>query len=298
VDVKYPSGPSTGGASSSELPSAPLDVAVVGAGRVGCSIARALAARGHRIVAVSVARHASAQRVLDVLGPVPIADPEDAALAASVVVLAVPDDVLTETARRVAAGVRDGAVVVHTSGIRGTEVLAPCGVNVAAIHPAQTIPEPATDLTDVYFAVTAHEHMREWSWWFVGELGGLPVEVPEDQRALYHAALSIASNFTVALAGDAADLLGKPEALAPLIRQTVDNVIRLGADAALTGPIVRGDAGTVRAHIAALTAKAPELLEAYVANARRTLDRAIRAGRIDAAKAKAVAEALEEAMVR
>lgn len=296
--MRYPTSPSTGGVSSSGLPTAPLDVAVVGAGRVGCSIARALAARDHRVVAVSVAQHASAKRVLDVLGPVPIADPEDAALAASVVVLAVPDDVLAKTAQRVAKGVREGAVVVHTSGIRGTEVLASCGTNVAAIHPVQTIPEPTTDLTGVYFGVTALAHMREWSWWFVGELGGLPVDVPEDQRALYHAALSIASNFTVALAADAGDLLAKPEALAPLLRQTIENVIRLGADAALTGPIARGDAGTVRAHIAALTAKAPHLLEAYVANARRTLDRAVKAKRIDAAKARALTEALEEAMVR
>ena len=291
-------GPSQGGVSSSGLPREPLDVAVIGAGRVGCSIARALAARDHRIVAVSVAQQSSAQRVLEVLGKVPIADPEDASLGATVVVLAVPDDALAQTAQRVSKGLREGAVVVHTSGISGTDVLAACGPNVAAIHPAQTIPEPTTGLTDVYFAITAPESMREWSWWFVGELGGLPIDVREDERALYHAALSIASNFTVALAGDAADLLGKPEALAPLIRQTVDNVIRLGADAALTGPIVRGDAGTVRAHIAALTAKAPHLLEAYIANARRTLDRAVKAKRIEPAKARAVAEALEEAMVR
>ena len=295
--MKYPS-PPTSGASSSELPWAPLDVAVIGAGRVGCSIARALAARDHRIVAVSVAQRASVPRVLDILGPVPIADPEDAVLAATVIVLAVPDDVLTQTVERAAKGKRDGAVVVHTSGIHGAGVLAACGPNVAAIHPAQTIPEPTTELTDVYFAVTAPEHMREWSWWFVGELGGLPVDVPEDQRALYHAALSIASNFTVTLAADAADLLGKPEALSPLLRQTIENVIRLGGDAALTGPIVRGDAGTVRAHIAALTARAPDLLEAYVANARRTLDRAIKAKRLEGDKARAVAEALEEAMVR
>jgi predicted short-subunit dehydrogenase-like oxidoreductase (DUF2520 family) len=295
--VKEPR-PSAGGAFSSGLPSTPLDVAVVGAGRVGCSIARALAGRDHRLVAASVARRTSAQRVLEALGPVPIADPGDAALGASVVVLAVPDDVLGDVATRVSGGLRDGAVVVHTSGIRGTEVLAPCGPNVAAIHPAQTIPEPTTDLAGVYFAVTAPDYMRDWSRWLVAELGGIPVDVPENQRALYHAALSMASNFTVALAGDAADLLGNPDALAPLLRQTVDNVARLGADAALTGPIVRGDAGTVRAHIAALTERAPQLLEAYVANGRRTLDRAVKAGRIDAAKARGVSEALEEAMVR
>ena len=295
--MKYPSPPSEGGVSSSELPSSPLDVAVVGAGRVGCSIARALGARNHRIVAVSVAQQSSAPRILDVLGQVPIAAPEDAVLAANVVVLAVPDDALPGTAARIAAGLRDGAVVVHTSGIHGTDVLAPCGENVSAVHPAQTIPEPSTDLTDVFFGITAPEHMREWSWWFVGELGGLPIDVPEDQRVLYHAALSIASNFTVVLAAEAADLLGDAKPLEPLLRQTVDNIVRLGAGAALTGPVVRGDAGTVRKHVAALTQQAPHLLEMYVANARRTLDWAVGSGRLDDAKAKAVAEALEEAMV-
>jgi predicted short-subunit dehydrogenase-like oxidoreductase (DUF2520 family) len=296
--VSYPFGPSSGGASSSELPSSPLDVAIVGAGRVGCSIGRALLARGHRVVAASVANQDSARRVLDALGHVPIVDPEDAPLAASVVVIAVPDDALEETATRVARGECDGAVVIHTSGIHGTGILAPCGPNVAAVHPAQTIPEAETDLSGVYFGVTASEHMREWTTWFVGELGGMAVAVPDEQRVLYHAALSMASNFTVALAADSADILGDAKALAPLLRQTVENVIRLGGDAALTGPVVRGDAGTVRAHIAALTAQAPHLLESYVANARRALDRAVKAGRLAPEKAKAVAEALEEAMVR
>jgi predicted short-subunit dehydrogenase-like oxidoreductase (DUF2520 family) len=296
--VRYPSGPSTGGVLSSGLPSAPLDVAIVGAGRVGCSIGRALLARDHRVVAASVASADSARRVLGALGHVAIVDPEDAALAASVVVIAVPDDAVEATARRVARGKRDGAVVIHTSGIHGAGVLASCGPDVAAIHPAQTIPEPSTDLAGVYFGVTAPEHTRAWAAWFVTELGGIAIDVAEEQRALYHAALSIASNFTVALAADAADLLGDPDALAPLLRQTVENVVRLGGDAALTGPVVRGDAGTVRAHIAALTAGAPQLLEAYAANARRALDRAVKAGRLDAAQAKAVSEALEEAMVR
>jgi predicted short-subunit dehydrogenase-like oxidoreductase (DUF2520 family) len=291
-------GPSSGGVSSSELPGAPLDVAIVGAGRVGCSIARALLSRGHRVVAASVARQESAARVLDMLGHVPLVEPEDAPLAATVVVLAVPDDALEEIAERIVRGLREGAVVLHTSGISGTDVLAPCGENVAAIHPAQTIPEPTTDLDGVFFGVTASEHMRGWASWFVSELGGIAVEVPEDERALYHAALAIASNFTVAIAGDAAELLGDPAVLAPLLRQSIENVIRLGADAALTGPVVRGDAGTVRKHIAALSEHAPHLLESYVANARRALDRAVKAGRIEASRSHAVAEALSEALVR
>jgi predicted short-subunit dehydrogenase-like oxidoreductase (DUF2520 family) len=124
------------------------------------------------------------------------------------------------------------------------------------------------------------------------------VTVPEERRALYHAALSMASNFTVAIAGDAAELLGEPAILGPLLAQSVANVGRLGADAALTGPIVRGDAGTIRTHVDALAASAPHLLEVYVANARRTLERAVRSGRLDGAKARAVAEVLEEALVR
>lgn len=296
--MSYPLGPSPGGASSSELPSAPLDVAIVGAGRVGCSIGRALLARGHRVVAVSVANQDSARRVLDVLGHVAIVEPQDAPLEATVVVIAVPDDALAGTAADVASGLREGAVVVHTSGIHGTDVLAPCGENVAAIHPAQTIPEPTTELEGVYFGVTAPEQLKEWAAWFVGELGGIPVEVPEEQRVLYHAALSMASNFTVALAADAADLLQNRAALEPLLRQTIENVIRLGGDAALTGPVVRGDAGTVRAHIAALSADAPHLLESYVGNARRALDRAVKAGRLEPSRARVVEDALAEALVR
>ena len=296
--MSYPLGPSRGGASSSGLPSSPLDVAIVGAGRVGCSIGRALLARDHRVVAVSVANQDSAKRVLDALGHVPIVEPEDAPLAANVVVIAVPDDVVAETATRVARGLCEGAVVLHTSGIHGTDVLAPCGANIAAIHPAQTIPESTTDLNGVYFGVTSPEHLSEWAAWFVGELGGIAVPVPEEQRALYHAALSMASNFTVALAADAADLLQNPAALEPLLRQTVENVVRLGGDAALTGPVVRGDAGTVRRHIDALTRDAPHLLEAYVGNARRALDRAVKAGRLEPSRARGVVEALAEALVR
>ena len=285
--------PSHGGVFSSGTPGV-SEVAIVGAGRVGCAIGRSLAARGHRIVAASTASPASAARVRDALGDVPVTSPADAALAADVIVIAVPDDALAGVANQVALGLRDGATVVHTSGLHGAAALAVCGERVAAIHPAQAIPAADTDLTGVWFGVTCEPAMREWADDFVAQLGGIALHVPEDRRAVYHAALCMASNFAVALAGDAQDLLSDAGPLAPLLRGTVENVIALGADAALTGPIVRGDAGTVRAHVAALP---PHLLESYVANARRTLDRAVGSGRLNPDKAALVEAALQEASV-
>ncbi len=290
--------PSPGGAFSSGLDGAPpgaFEVAVVGAGRVGCSIGRALAAKGHRIVAASTASPSSAGRVRDALGDVPLTSPGDAALGADVVVIAVPDDALASVAAVVANGLRPGAAVIHTSGLHGVAPLRPCGPRIAAIHPAQAIPTPKADLSGVWFGVTCDAPMSEFSGWFVAQLGGIPLPIAEDQRPLYHAALVMASNFAVAIAGDAEDLLPDRRVLGPLLRQTVDNVIQMGADAALTGPIVRGDAGTVRAHLAALPS---HLLESYVANARRAVARAVGSGRLDVAGAAAVAAVLDEVMVR
>lgn len=288
TEFARPSRPAPGHRGASEI-------AIVGAGRVGCAIGRALAAKGHRIVAASTLNPASASRVREALGDVPLTAPADAVLAADLVVIAVPDDALEDVVAQIASSLKPGAAVVHTCGLQGASVLAGAGVRVAAIHPAQAIPSPSTDLAGVWFAITAPPGMREWSEWFVEQIGGIPVHIPEEQRAVYHAALVMASNFAVTLAGDAQDLLPDPRILAPLLRQTVENVVAFGADEALTGPVVRGDARTIEAHLAALP---PQLLETYVANARRTLDRAIASGRLDPAKAAAVSAALDDAESR
>lgn len=263
---------------TSRYPISPFDVAVLGAGRVGGSFARALAAAGHNVIAVL-------RRNDD---PSPIA-------RADVVVIAVPDDALAEAAGVVARLGRSGAAVVHTCGIHGLAPLHDCGPFIAAIHPAVPVASSEQPLDGVIFGVTCPDEMREWSSSFVRDLGGAPLFVPEEERVRYHAALSMASNFAVAIAGDSADLLGGYETLMPLLRATIENIARLGPDQALTGPIVRGDAGTVSAHLRAIP---PHLLEAYVANARRTLARAVASGRLDEAAAARVAGALEEALVR
>jgi predicted short-subunit dehydrogenase-like oxidoreductase (DUF2520 family) len=264
--------------STAEQPDPPFSVAILGAGRVGGSFARALRAAGHTVIA-------ELRRDDD---PSPIA-------RADVVVIAVPDDALTAAAALVARVGRSGAAVVHTCGIQGLGPLHDCGPLVAAIHPAIPVASSEQPLDGVIFGVTCPDEMREWASSFVRDLGGSPLFVPEEDRVRYHAALSMASNFAVAIAGDSAELLGGYETLIPLLRATVENVARLGPDQALTGPVVRGDAGTVTAHLRALP---PQLLEAYVANARRTLARAVASGRLDAAAAARIADALEDAMVR
>lgn len=259
-------------------PVGPFSVAVFGAGRVGGAFARALRAAGHTVLAEL---HRD-----DDLSPVSRAD---------VIVIAVPDDALEGAADAVARLGRSGAVVVHTCGIQGIAPLRHCGPLVAAVHPAVPIASPEHPLDGVIFGVTCPDEMREWCAAFVRDLGGIPLFVAEEDRVRYHAALSMASNFAVTLAGDAADLAGGYEILIPLLRGTVENIARLGPDDALTGPIVRGDAGTVAAHLRALP---PHLLETYVANARRTLERAVASGRLTSAAAARVREALEEALVR
>ena len=259
-------------------PPAPFSVAVFGAGRVGGSFAKSLRAAGHDLIAEL--HHDD--------DPSPIA-------RADVIVIAVPDDALSAAVAVVERLGRPGSVVIHTCGRHGTEPLEGCGPFVAAVHPARPIASPEQPLDGVIFGVTAPDEMRTWCEAFVRDLGGEPIFVAAEDRVAYHAALCIASNFAVALAADSAELLGGHEVLIPALRANVENIARLGPDAALTGPVSRGDVGTVRAHLRALP---PHLLESYVANARRVLARAVGSGMLDEAKAARVADALEEAMVR
>lgn len=259
-------------------PVGPLTLVVVGPGRVGSSIAAALQRAGHRL-----------------LSTVGRTDDPGVIAEANVVVIAVPDDALFEAAGVVARLARPGTVVVHTCGLQGLAPLRDCGPLVAAVHPA--IPVASLDQTfdGVTFGITCPDAMQAWCTTLVRDLGGVPRFITEDERVLTHAALVMASNFAVSLAGDAADILGGVEALVPLLRATVENIATHGPDAALTGPVVRGDAGTVRAHLKALP---HELLEVYAANARRALVRAVSSGRLSPEAAARVGEALEEAMVR
>ncbi|HZC69461.1 MAG TPA: DUF2520 domain-containing protein [Jatrophihabitans sp.] len=282
-----------------------LRVGIVGAGRVGATLGAALIRAGHEVVAASGVSRQSQQRAQRLLPGVPLQPADEVVAASELVLLAVPDDVL----RPLVAGLAEtgawqaGQLVAHTSGAQGIGVLDPAaarGVLALALHPVMTFagrPEDLDRLAGATWGVTAQEELRPVAEALVVEMGGEPVWVPESARSLYHASLTIASNHLVTLVNDALDLLDRADVVAPsrlaapLLSASLDNVLRLG-DAALTGPVVRGDAKTVAAHVAMLRQAAPDVLPAYQAMARRTAERAQAAGRLSAERAAEVLAAL------
>jgi len=270
-----------------------MKVAVIGAGRVGTAVAVLLGRAGHEVVAVS-GREGTARRVAAHLPSVPVVDPVEAASSGDLVLVSVPDDLLTEMTETVAPSIRPGTWVAHLSGVAGLGVLTPvlaAGGRRLAIHPLQTFPDVDHAIEAIpgsSLAVTAEDPEG----WELGErigrdLGAKPFRLAEEHRAIYHAAAVFASNYLVALSALAAELFeaaGVPdpvEAMRPLQEASLANVGRLGPAAALTGPVVRGDAGTIGSNLEALAASAPGAVAAYVALCRVALDLATGLGRLD-----------------
>lgn len=270
-----------------------LRVGVIGAGRVGSVLGAALVNAGHPVVAASGVSQTSVRRAARLLPGAELLPADEVVAAADLVLLAVPDDTLAGLVEGLAetGAWRHGQIVAHTSGAHGLAVLAPAeaaGVLPLALHPVMTFtgrPEDAHRLAGVSFGVTARDEHRPVAESLVIEMGGEPTWVAEAARPLYHAALAVGANHLVTLVNESLDLLTKagvsqPETLlGPLLSAALDNALRQG-DAALTGPVSRGDAGTVRRHLRELVEHAPDSVAAYLALARRTADRAISSGRL------------------
>ncbi|MFJ4872295.1 Rossmann-like and DUF2520 domain-containing protein [Streptomyces sp. NPDC088757] len=268
-----------------------LTVGVVGAGRVGPALAASLRLAGHRPVAVSAVSDASRRRAAELLPDVPVVEPARVLALADLVLLTVPDDALPGLVEGLAdtGAVRPGQLLVHTSGRYGARVLDPArraGALPLALHPAMTFTGTAVDvqrLAGCSFGVTAPEELRLAAEALVIEMGGEPEWIAEEARPLYHAALALGANHLVTLVAQSMELLHKAgvaapdRMLGPLLGAALDNALRSG-DAALTGPVARGDAGTVAAHVAELRKHAPGTVTGYLAMARTTADRALAHG--------------------
>ena len=284
-------------------------IGVVGAGRVGAVLAAALRDAGHDVVAAAGESPASRTRIETLLPGVPVDKPTAVARSCDLLLLTVPDDMLENVVNMLSASgaIRPGQSVVHTSGKHGLTVLAAAaarGAQVLAMHPAMTFTGTDVDLgrlVGCVFGVTATEETTQLAESLVADLGGSPVWVPEDRRTLYHAGLAHGANHLVTLVAQAMDLLRESGAddpagtLRPLLTAALDNALSYG-DAALTGPVVRGDVNTVRAHLADIASSAPGTLESYVAMARATANRAVLDGRLLPMRAAQLVGVLNDAL--
>ena len=251
-------------------------VGIVGAGAVGTALGVALSRAGWPVGAVASRDPARRERFRELVpGIRAFAEPNALVDDVELVMLAVPDDVVEPLAR----GLRlyAGQAMIHTSGLLGAEVLQPAlaaGTQAGAFHPLVAFADLDRALAALDGATIAIEGDDELAA-HLGEMaeaiGAVPVRLAPGSKAAYHAAAVLAAGGVVALLDtirEVAEAVGLDEAGAlsiylPLLEQTVANARSLGIERALTGPATRGDAGTITAHRAAITAEVPAAIDVY-----------------------------------
>ena len=285
-----------------------LRIAFIGTGRVAHTLALALHRAGWPIAALSNRNLAPAKRLATQLpGCIAYADAQSVADAADLTFITVPDDAIAEVAQ--ALRWRRGAAVVHCSGATEVSVLrsaAAQGAIIGAFHPLQGFSDPEIALRTLggcAAAIEAAEPLYTQLSEIATAIGMRPLALPTGARALYHLSGSYAASFIAVLLHEAVGIwegfgISRTEALAallPLARGSLEGIAAQGPLAALTGPLSRGDAGTLARHLQALREKQPERLALYVQLAQRSLDMAEQRG-LSTEAVQSLQAALDEAM--
>lgn len=280
---------------------------MAGCGRMAQALGRLLAERGAPIAAIAGRDPVRTRAAARFLGRGDAITIQQLPARARRIVIAVPDRAIEDVALKLAAsGMQDG-IAIHTSGARGTEPLAALisrGVSGGTLHPLQTVANPAQGVAALpgsAFAVAGQAAAREWALEIVVLLDGQVLAIPDGGRPLYHAAAVMAGNYIVTILDAAASLLSEAgvdrsdalRALAPLARTSLANAVNEGPIEALTGPIERGDAATVAAHLSAMASKPglESIEQLYRAAGLHTVDLAARGG-LSGQRAAALADLL------
>lgn len=268
-------------------------VAIIGLGRAGTAIGCLLRRAGYPIVAVAGRSQASlAERIRYTGGRAFTADGvAEAASLATCIFITTPDDNIAQVCRQIAGrgGFKPGDKVIHMSGAGGLNLLEPArqaGANVACIHPIQSFADIEGAIRNIprsTFGITADEDLQEWCAALVRTLGGIPFTVPEAIKPLYHAAACMASNYLTTLIHMVEETylflgLSRDEAIRafwPLVEGTIKNIETKGSVQALTGPISRGDSGTIAQHLDVFREKLPRYLPVYCALGLQTVELAL-----------------------
>ncbi len=288
--------------------SPPRAIGIAGTGRVARALGRLLAEAGEPVAAVAGrnAEHASEAASFIGAGARAVRF-ENLPASADRILIAVSDAAIPDVALALArAGIRSGTAL-HTCGARGPEALAPlqaAGVACGVLHPLQTIATPEQGLAALRgcrFGVTGDPPAVAWAEAICNLLGSYPLRLAPDSLPVYHAAAVMASNAVTAVI-DAAVLLIEQagverhdalQALTPLAEAAVHNALTLGPEAALTGPVRRGDLETIRRHLDALSEAPPAVRNLYRAAALALSDLAVRSG-LDPSRARAIEALLRE----
>lgn len=271
-----------------------MKIGFIGAGTVGTALAVRLAGAGYPVLAVSSRSRHSAERLAEVVkGCQVYPDAQSLADAVDLAFITTPDDAIGLVASQVRW--RAGQGVIHCSGADSTDILEPArraGAQVGAFHPLQTFASVAHAIDNIpgsTFALEGEPPLLNTLREMALALQGNPVELKPGDKVLYHAAAVIACNYMVTLVKLATDLwstfgVAAPEAtqaLLPLLQGTVNNIGKVGLPTCLTGPIARGDLGTITKHLVALEAKAPQIAAIYRQLGLATVPVALGKGRID-----------------
>ncbi|MFH1662761.1 MAG: DUF2520 domain-containing protein [Chloroflexota bacterium] len=268
-----------------------IKIGFIGAGAVTNALATTLNSKGYPVVAVSSRNLQSADRLARLIKGCRSCSNQEVADTAELVFITTPDDVIASVVADVKW--RPGQSVVHCSGADSTDILAPAreaGTNIGAFHPLQTfIGLRQENLPGITYALEASEPLLTILRDMTTALGGHWIELKAGDKVLYHTAAVFACNYLITLFKIATDLwqsFGIPpqqatRALLPLLQGTINNIDSTGIPQCLTGPIARGDSGTIKKHLKALQNVAPELITIYKELGLQTIPIALAKGRID-----------------
>jgi predicted short-subunit dehydrogenase-like oxidoreductase (DUF2520 family) len=274
-------------------------ISFIGAGKVGTALAVLLSRRGYEVVSVYDRDvKAAVTLVAQIKNCRSAANSQQAADASDIVFITTPDGVIPLIAAEVKW--RRGQSVIHCSGADSTAILEPAkkaGAMTAAFHPLQTFAgarEAMENIPGSTFCIEAEEPLLSTLKQMATDLGGNLITLKAEDKAAYHAAAVFASNYLVTLVKLSADLwqtFSIPtdqavKALLPLLKGTIHNIETIGLPGCLTGPIARGDAGTVEKHLKTIEDKAPDILSTYKELGRQTVPIAIAKGTIKKEQAR------------
>ncbi|MBI3930837.1 MAG: DUF2520 domain-containing protein [Chloroflexi bacterium] len=286
-----------------------IKLGFIGAGTVGTALASRLSRRGYRVMAVSSRSRTSAEKLAQAISGCRAVDGNQAvADAAELIFITTPDDTIAPVVSSIKW--HRGQSVVHCSGADSTDILEPArklGARVGAFHPLQTFAsaEQAIDnIAGSTFAIEAEEPLLGTLKEMARALEGHWIGLKASDKVLYHAAAVIACNYIVTLIKLATDLwqtFNVPrsqatKALMPLLRGTLNNIDNVGIPQCLTGPIARGDSGTIKKHLNALQKVAPALLSTYRELGLQTIPVALAKGRIGQQQAEELETILKQSV--